>query len=161
MISGMVATVDDWIGAERMYAEASSPAAAGVVTTSGEAIEVKTWDFDQTTREGVWFVAPVKGKTVAVDFHWTCTAGTGGVYWTCSGNAAGVDSTLDTAADTSAAADTRIADEIMHVAFGSRFQVLPTGPRGLFTANISRLPTNGADTLTADARLIGVMLRWL
>lgn len=161
MISSMVATVDEWVRAQDMFADSKNPAAAGIVGTTNEDLSISTWDFDQTSRESVWLNAPVRGNTVAFDFYWTCTAGSGGVYWSGDSNAAGPDSTLDVAADRSAAADTMIATEIMHVARGSRFRVNPVAPGGILIAQISRDPTNAADTLTADARLIGVMLRWL
>lgn len=163
MISGMIQTIDEWVGAREMFADSGRPPSVGILVTTNESLSISTWDFDQTMREMVWFNAPVRGKTVAFDFYWTCTStsGSGGVYWAGDSNAVGPDSTLDVAADNSSAADTMIATEIMHVARGSRFRVNPVGPGGVFIAQISREPANVADTLNADARLIGVMLRWL
>jgi hypothetical protein len=158
MIDAMVKVISQWIPARSMYAGSAS---AGVVTTTNEAIEILVWDFDQTIGEAVWFNTPIMGKSVGVDFHWTCTAGAGSVRWSADVCLAAPDATLDVATSSTGVSDARIANEVLHVAKAPPLAIANAVAEGLITIQIARNPSDPTDTLTADARLIGVMLRWL
>jgi hypothetical protein len=155
------------IPAGAMWARTTNGAAAGTVELATNRVMVKSYDFDATTQEHIQFQFPApKGSaetTLTAVFVWShaATATNFGVRW---------------GAQLLALGDNEAQDQ----AFGTGVEVTDTGgttnnlyrspettaitPSNSFaegdilTLQVYRAAANGADTMTIDARLQGVIL---
>ena len=115
-------------------------------------------DYDQTTSEAAYFLVPVGDaapSAVAIDIFWTAAAGTGTVTWSIIQDGTVNDDVLDAVGTTVSGTDTLIAAGDTHL-------VSITGTASEFKANgITTLKVSRdiADSLTADARLLGIIIR--
>lgn len=155
------------------------PLSAGAMwerTTSGSAALLKnetttnkinymTLDFDQTTQEHIQFQWPAvrnyDNGTVKFTPYWTASAGTGGVVFEMSGVALSNDDAIDTAFGTGqTSTDTLITTGDLHV--GPQSSAIEIGgtpaDSDFHFWQIARLTGNGSDTLTGDAKLLGIMI---
>lgn len=125
---------------------------------------VMTLDFDPTTQEFCQFqlVLPRKWNngTVTAVFYWTATSGSGDVQWGISGGAYSNDDALTVALGSAVTVDdTLIAANDLHITSETAAITLAGSPADadFLAFQISRNPAS--DTLTTDARLLGVTIR--
>jgi hypothetical protein len=125
---------------------------------------VMTLDFDQTTQEFAQFqiVLPRKWNngTVTAIFYWTATSGSGDVQWGISGGAYSNDDALTVAFGSAVTVDdTLITANDLHISSETAAITLAGTPASadFLAFQISRNPAS--DTLTADARLLGITIR--
>jgi hypothetical protein len=147
-----------WIPAGQMTASGS---AAGTATHGD--IQYDTLDFDQTTIEHAYFneSMPSSWNEGGVSFVavWTAASGTGDVIWRFQGWARGDGESISTSYSANVArTDTLINPAALHRAPETANLNIDGTPAANDTVffRVSRNAASGADTLNADARLIGV-----
>lgn len=125
---------------------------------------IQSLDFDQTTQEFAQFqiVLPRKWNngTVTAVFYWTAASGSGDVQWGISGGAYSNDDALTVAFGTAQTVDdTLIATNDLHITSATSAITLAGSPADadFLAFQISRNPAS--DTLSADAKLLGVSIR--
>jgi hypothetical protein len=162
--TGVLRTV--YVNAGMMIPRTTNGAATGTVQTTTNAIMYDSFDFDSTTEEGVgfWWTPPqtYNAGTLTAKFHWTCAAGTGNVKWDIAARCYSDDDAIDQALGTeqTAGTDALLAVGDMHIS--------PTTPAltvgGTAVANrpiyfqVTR--DTATDTLSADAKLLGVTIEY-
>jgi hypothetical protein len=158
-----------WIPAGALTPATTNGAALGTNTVGSDGLTLDTLDFDDTTAEYGWFTWSPPDVwdhgTVKAKFVWTTTSGTGGVVWGLAGGAVADDGTLNGAVLGTAQtiADTRLADHDLHLTSATAAITVggtPTLSKPVFW-RVHRLPTDGSDTKTGDARLIGIKIQYL
>lgn len=162
----VVGLQDLYVPASSMYPRTSNGCAAvaqSEIATS--LVNLLTLDFDQTTQEFAQFTISLprnwNNGTVTAKFYWTAAAGTGGVVWAINGGAYSDDDALTAALGTAqTVADTLISTNDMHITSATAAITLAGSPADadFLAFQISRNPADGSDTLTADAKLIGIIL---
>jgi hypothetical protein len=153
-----------WIPAGAMTPRTTNGAAVATVETTTNDITYDSLDFDQTTSEGAcfqislpqaWNVGPVKAK-----FYWTAAAGSGTVTWSLRGGSLADDDALDTAYGTAqAVTDTLIATDDLHVTAATS-AITIAGTPGVDDWLYFEVSRDIADTLSGDARLLGIKLQY-
>jgi len=156
-----------YIPAAGMYGATTNGAATGQYESSSNKINVKVLDFDASTEEYAWFCIPAPSywdlSTVTAEFHWTAASGSGNVIWGIAGLARSNDDALDTALGTAVtvtdtlitALDEHLTSDTSAVTIGGT----PAKDDFLFF-RVYRDADAGGDTLNADARLLGVTIRF-
>lgn len=151
--------------AAAMQPATTNGAAPASVESSGQAVLYKTLDFDQTTQEFAGFVIPMPKSwndgTLTFQPLWTAASGTGGVVWALQAVALSNDDAIDTAYGTEqTSTDTLIATGDVHIGPTSAAITVAGSPAAddLVFFRVKRVPADGSDTLSADARLIGIRL---
>lgn len=126
---------------------------------------VQTLDFDQTTQEfaQMQVVLPRNWNngTITATVYWTAASGSGGVVWGISGGAYSNDDALTVAFGTAqTVSDTLIAANDLHITSTSSAITLAGTPADadFLAIQISRNPSDGSDTLDADAKLLGIRI---
>jgi len=167
--AGVTATVgiqDLWVDAAAMIPRVTngcSPLAQTEMATS--LVNIMTLDFNQTTQQFAQFkiTPPRKWNNGTVTFvpHWTAAAGTGTVQWGLSLGSYRNDDALTIALGTPQTSDdTLIAVNDLHI--GPESSAITSSGTvqdgNLLVAQISRNPAS--DTLNADAKLIGISIRF-
>lgn len=101
--------------------------------------------------------------TLTAAFHWTADSGSGSVVWAiqcmCLGDDDAIDRSWGTARTTT---DTLITADSVHIS-GNTAAITPSGtlgPSKLMLFRVYRDATSGTDTLTSDAKLIGVKINY-
>jgi hypothetical protein len=129
------------------------------------AFNVQSLDFDQTTQQfaQMQFVFPRNWNngTITATVYWTAGSGTGGVVWGISGAAYSNDDAMTVAFGTAqTVSDTFIAANDLHITSTSSAITLAGSPADadFIAIQISRNPADGSDTLTADAKLLGIRI---
>lgn len=127
-------------------------------------LNIQSLDFDQTTQEFAQFTLVLPRKynngTITAVFYWTASSGSGDVQWGISGGAYSNDDALTVALGTPQTADdTLIATNDLHVSPATAAITLAGTPADadFLGFQISRNPAS--DTLSGDAKLLGVSLR--
>lgn len=128
-------------------------------------IDIQTLDFDQTTNEyaqtTVWMPDDWDGGNVTFKIIWTAAAGTGDVYWRMAAVGYGDDDAIDQAATPFVGmTDTLLATGDMHITSVSG-NVTPAGSPAAgspIQLKLQRFASDAADTLTGDAKFIGLKL---
>lgn len=152
-----------WIPASAMRPSTLvPPAAADFLATD---VQLYTLDFDQTSAEIAYFTLSMPSSwdegTVTFVPVWTASAGSGAVLWNLGCAARSNDDAIsNTFSGEVGSVDTLIATGDLHRGPESSaltVQGTPAANDTLFF-RVYRLPTDGSDTLTADARLIGIEL---
>lgn len=154
-----------FLQAGSFVARQTNGAALGIVELATNDIMLPTYDFDQTTEEGIgaWVDMPKSwdGGTVTFRPVWTTAGGTGGVVWSLAGRAYADDDAIDQALGTAqTSTDTRLANNDMHIGPESSAITIggsPASDRPVYF-EVRRVVGNGSDTLTADAKLIGIKI---
>jgi hypothetical protein len=139
--------------------------AQGLTELATNDVMLRTLDFDQTTEEGAgilyWMPKSYNGSTVTFQPIWTAAAGSGGVVWSLGARAFANDDALDQAMGTAqTSTDTLIATGDMHVGPESSAITIAGTPAAEVPVyfEIRRVVGNGSDTLTGDAKLIGIKI---
>jgi hypothetical protein len=153
-----------WLPSGAMTPRTTNGAAVGTVETTTNDITYDVLDFDQTTSEGACFQFSFpqawNAGTVKAKFYWTAAAGTGTVTWALKGGSLADDDVLDTAYGTAqSVTDTLIATTDLHITAATAAITIAGSPAGddLCYFEVSR---DIADTLSADARLVGIKLQY-
>lgn len=153
------------IMAAAMTPSSTNGAALGSTETTTNKQNFKTLDFDQTTQEFACFQVPMPKSwnlgTITFEPIWTAAAGTGGVVWELEAVAISDDDVLDAAFGTAqSSTDTLIATTDLHRGPESAAITVAGTPAAGDTVffRIKRAPANASDTLTADAKLIGIRI---
>lgn len=156
-----------YIPAASLFGATTNGAATGQIETSTNKVNAKVLDFDQSTEEYACINIPAPDfwdlGTVTFQFHWTAASGTGDVIWGAQGLARSNDDALDTAYGTAQeVTDTLIATNDEHVTSAtSAITIAGTPAKGdQLYFRVYRKAANGSDTLSADARLIGVRIKF-
>ncbi len=153
------------IPASAMVSNTTNGAAAGVTETTTNDVMVRTYDFDQTTQEGVQFCIPMpkswNESTVTFQPIWTASAGSAAatVVWSLRGVSLSDDDALDTAWGTEqTSSDALIATGDVHIGpESSAITIAGTPAEGdLVFFQVRR--NVASDNLTADAKLIAIRL---
>lgn len=128
-------------------------------------VNIPVLPFDQTTQEYAQFeITPPRkwnNGTITVVPYWTATSGSGTVRWAINGGMFRNDDALTVALGTAQNSDdTLIATNDLHIGPAtSAITLAGTGQdANLIVIQVSRDPSN--DTLTADALLIGISIRF-
>jgi hypothetical protein len=168
-----LATAVDPIGIQDLYVRAAamtprvtngcSPLSQTELTTS--LFNITTLDFNQTTQQFCQFeLSPPRNynnSTITAVFYWTAGAGSGTVQWGISMGSYRNDDAMTVAFGSAQTADdTLIAVDDLHIT-PETSAITPAGTiqdGNLLAIQISRNPAS--DTLTADAKLMGVSLRF-
>lgn len=140
-------------------------AAPGQSTYSSGNFSAITFDFDQTTLEAVDFQITMpkswdKGPVFFVPY-WTATGGSGGVVWSFFAVAISDNEALNaTLSTTVTSTDTFQAADKLHIGPITSGLTPDGSPANddIILFSMNRTPGNASDTLTADARLIGVKI---
>lgn len=138
-------------------------AAPGQTTYSNGNFHTITFDFDQTTQEVVCFTVAMpkswdKGNVFFIPY-WTATGGSGGVVWQFFSEAiSDGDDTATTLPNSVTSIDTFQSANKLHIGPTTNGFTPDASPANddLILIDVARAPAHGSDTLTADARLIGV-----
>lgn len=153
-----------YVPASEMVGRTTNGAAATTTETTTNDIMHRSLAFDQTTEEGAgfWVVFPYwDAGTVTAKFHWTALSSSGTVKWDIAGRCFTDDAALDQALGTeqTAGADTLLATGDMHITATTPAITVA----GTATANrpvYFQVTRDVADTLAADALLLGVTLEY-
>jgi len=154
------------IMAAAMTARTTSGATAGTAETTTNKVMTRTLDFDAANIEYSQIMIPMPKSwnegTVTVQFIWTAGA-TGDVVWACQGVALSDDDALDTAFGTAQSVTDSVtaAGDLMQSAFTSAITIAGTpAAEDTIVLQFYRDASNGSDTLAADAKLIGVRIKY-
>jgi hypothetical protein len=163
--SDVVGIQDLYIPASAMWPRTTNGCAAltkAELATS--LINIQTLDFDQTTQEFAQFTVVLPRKynngTITAVVYWTASSGSGDVQWGISGGAYSNDDALTVALGTAQTTDdTLIATNDLHISPATSAITLAGTPADsdFLAIQISRNPAS--DTLSADAKLLGISLR--
>ncbi|MBP2229458.1 hypothetical protein J2847_002757 [Azospirillum agricola] len=154
-----------WLPAAALAAPSTGGAAPGTLETPDHGVVLPTLDFDAETGERAQALVALPkawdGGALAVQPVWTAGGGSGDVLWSVAGVALGDGEGLDAAAGAPVTvADTLTAADSLHAA-GEGAPLVPAGaavPGGLLVLTVARAAADPADTLDADARLLGLRL---
>lgn len=159
-----IGSQDIYIGAGAMWPRTTGGCAVlakSEIATS--LVNIQTLDFDQTTQEFAQFTLSLprnwNNGTVTAKVYWTASAGTGTVQWGISGGAYSNDDALTTALGSAVTVDdTLLATNDLHITDVTSAITLAGSPADadFLAFQISRNPAS--DTLTADAKLLGVVI---
>ncbi len=152
-----------WVPATAMNAPATGGAAAGLLETPAHGVVLRTLDFgpdaENTAQALVALPKAWDGGVLIAQPLWTAGGGGGDVRWSVTGAALGDGHGLDPAAGAAVTVtDTLVATDALHAAPESPPLTLAgtPAPGGLALLVVTRAASDGADTLDADARLLGV-----
>lgn len=156
-----------FIPAGAMIPRTTNGAAPGTTELAMNDIMLKSLDFDTTTEEGAgfWIGMPKSWNegTFTCEFFWTAASGSGGVAWGIAGYSFSNDDPLDTAVSgQQVVTDTLIATNDLHLTSAtSAITVGGTPAEGdMVYFEITREVANGSDTIAADAKLLGIRLKF-
>ena len=157
------------ISASAMVPATTNGAATAKIETTTNRVVVEVLDFDAATEEHAWFTwaAPKRWDRGTVSFEalWLSSAtDTSAVVWALAGVAIGDNETLDvalgTAGEVSDAAQSN-ANEIYRSPESAAITIAGSPAAGdLVAFRVSRKAVAGGDTMTVDARLVGIRLFW-
>lgn len=154
-----------WVPATAMVARLTNGAAQGTTESAANKVMRRSLDFDSATKEYAQFAVGMPkswtGGTVSAEFLWTAASGSGGVIWGLQAVALSDDDSIDQAFGTAqevgdtllAAGDVHRSPETAPVLVGGA-----PAPGDLIVFQVYRHPAGAADTLGADAQLIGLRL---
>jgi len=156
---------DVWAG-DIIPAITNGPSSNTSETTTNK-VGYDTVDFDQGTEESATVLVRTPtgwtGSTFTASVTWTADSGTGGVVWGISARLLANDDPIDSAFGTEVTStDTLIATGDLHES-PTTAAITPGGTAAasrVMVLKLARKTGNGSDTLTADARMIGLRIYW-
>lgn len=149
-----------WLPAHSWIPATTNGPALSQSESTTNAVNYKTLDFDQTTSEIAWFQIEMPKNwdegTIAAKFQWTAASGSGTVTWGIQGVCVSNDDAIDAAPGTAqTVTDTLIATGDIHTTSETSAVTLAGTPaEGDLT--FLKIYRDISDTLSADAKLIGV-----
>lgn len=153
------------IPAGAMRIVTTNGAAAGSVETATNKIMVDSLDFDAATQEYAQFGMAMPKSwdegTVTAEFIWTTTGAAGAVVWGLQAVARGDGDAIDAAWGTGQeVTDTVLGANLEHHTAATAAITAAGSPAesDRLTFRAYRKAADGADTLTADAKLLGIRL---
>ena len=155
-----------YIPATAMWPGTTSGCASVAKTELGtNDVDIQSLDFDQTSDEYAQFALRMPGNwdagTVTFLPHWTAAEGAGTVVWVLSGRAYANDDALDQAQGTGVSStDTLITANDLHEGPVSAAITLAGTPAAGEYCHFKILRDVSEDTLTADAKLLGIYLKY-
>jgi hypothetical protein len=155
-----------YINAGAMVSRTTNGAATGTVETTTNDIMYDSFDFDSTTEEGVgfWLTLPTTydAGTITAKFNWTCATGTGNVKWDIAARAFADDDALDQALGTeqSSGTDALLTTGDMHITATTSALTIGGTPAANRPTYFQITRDVGTDTLSADAKLLGVTIEY-
>ncbi len=154
-----------WVPASAMLVRLTSGASQGTSETTTNKVMRRTLDFDAATQEYAQFLVAMpkswNAGTLTAEFLWTAASGGGAVVWGVQGLAASDDDALDAAFGAGQeVTDTLITAGDLHRSAESGAITIGGAPADgdLIVLQVYRNAASGADSLGADAQLIGVRL---
>jgi hypothetical protein len=148
-----------------MQAATTNGASLGIIESGTNKVLYKTLDFDWTTQEFAGFAVPFpksyNNGTVTFQPIWTFASSSGGVVWALQALACSDGDAIDTAYGTEqTSTDTALTAGQVHVGPTSAAITIAGTPAtsDFVFFRIKRNPSDGSDTLGADARLLGIRL---
>jgi len=155
-----IGTHTQWIAAGAWGSVATNGAEFEEFELATNDIMLQTFNFDQTTSEKIqfWWEPPAEWNAGTITFNtkWTAASGTGTVTWKLEGHSYSDSDAIDSAIGGTSASvtDTLITANDMHISPESGNVTINTATKG--EAVLLQLSRDVADTLTADAKLIGI-----
>lgn len=150
-----------------MITRSSNGAVRGLTETSTNKLMYDTVDFNKDTDAFAQFWIPMpKGwdeGTVTAQFVWASASGTGNVIWSIQAVAISDDDLLDPAFGTAVSVTDGVtaASDLMQSAFTSAITIAGTpAAEDMVLFQVSRDADNVSDTLSADARLLAVRVKF-
>lgn len=154
-----------WIPASAMVARATNGPTVGMTETSTNKVMLASLDFNQSTAQYAQFTVRMPKSwnegTVTAAFAWTAASGSGNVVWGIQAVAISDDDLLDVAFGTPVTVtDALIATTDLHVSGETSACTVSGSPAAedVVVFQAYRDAANVSDTLTGDARLLGVTL---
>ena len=163
--SGSGGSTSQWISSAAMIPRVTNGPGVNSSETTTHDSNYDTLDFDTATSEGANFMLTIPNNwdagTITARFYWTADSGSGTVTWALAGRALADDDALDTAFGTAqSVTDTLIAAGDMHITSATSAITIAGTPTT--TTPIQFVVTRDiSDTLSVDARLIGLQLNWI
>lgn len=163
-IPGLTGAQDLFIPAAAMWPRASNGCSTLTpVEMATSQLTIQTLDFDQSADEYAQFhFSPPRNYnngTIVVTVYWTATAGSGTVQWEVSAGAYSNDDPLTGAFGTAVVIDdTLIAANDLHISPTSSAMTIAGTPADGDLIGIQIMRDVSDDTLTADAKLIGIRI---
>lgn len=157
------------VPAGAMVSRTTNGALSGTKEYTTNKINVDYFDFDASTNEYVQFSMFMPDEwdlsTIKAKVYWTTsdTAGTGNVIWGVQAVAISNDDTLDVAMGTAqTVTDGFLLDSDLHVTSATSAITVGGTPilGDLVVFQVYRDASNGSDTYTQDARLLGVAIQY-
>jgi hypothetical protein len=155
--------------AASMTPRTTSGPASGSTESATNKVMARTLDFDQAADEFAQFMFPMPKSwnegTVTAQFLWKADSGTAAqsVVWAIQAVALSDDDAIDAAFGTAQSVTDAVTalGDLMQSAFTSALTIAGTPAEGdLVVFQVFRDADNVADTLAADARLIGIRLNF-
>ena len=150
-----------------MTSRTSNGAAAATVETTTNKVNYRVLDFDASSIEYAQFMIPMPKSwdegTVTVQFLWRVASGTGSVVWAARAVAISDDDLADVAFGTAGSVTDAVTatTDVMISSFTSAITIAGSpAAEDLVCFEVYRDATNGSDTLTTDARLIGIRIKY-
>lgn len=155
-----------YIPASALIPATTSGAAPGQGESTTNKVNYATVDFDKDTDEYAHFgiMSPVywNAGTVTAEFFWTAESGSGTVAWTIQGMSFANDDALDQAYGTAVSVtDTLITAGDVHVSSATSAITIGGNPAAGDWLQFRVYRDVSEDTLTADARLLGVRIEFV
>ena len=154
-----------WVAAGEFIPRTTSGSGVNSTETATNKVNTDRLDFDAAAIEysQVLLVLPSNwnGGAIRVHFVWTAASGSGDVVWRASGRAYANDDALDQAMGTAqTATDTfTVADDVLISAATSDITLAGTpASNAPVMIEVSRVATDGGDTLAVDASLFGILI---
>jgi hypothetical protein len=156
-----------WVDAGAMVSRTTNGAASATEEYATNDIMSDHFLFDKDTSESVQFRMSLPTKwnlgTIKAKFYWDAAAGSGGVVW---GIKAGAYSDLEAIDSAVFGTEIETADTLdtigdCHIATSAAITV-GSSPAAddMIVFNIARKVSHGSDTLTGDAKLLGVKIQY-
>jgi hypothetical protein len=149
-----------------MIANTTNGPSSGTSESATNKVMLRTLDYDASTDESAQITIPMPKSwnegTVTVQFIWTAGA-TGNVVWGCAARAFSDDDAIDAAFGTAQTVTDGVtaAGDVMESAFTSAITIAgsPT-TEDIVVFKFYRDADNVSDSLAADAKLIGVRIKY-
>ena len=158
-----------WVPSVAMYPNTTNPAEAAQVELTAGQPELKVLDFDASTDEFAQFAVAFpkswnEGTVTFQPFFTSAGTNTGNCIWTLAGVAVSDNGAIDTAFGTAGSVTKAHSGTANDLDVGSESSAItiagtPAAGDEVFF-QISRDADNGSDTLTGDARLLGIKLHF-
>lgn len=162
---GVIGTQEIWLPAASFIARSTNGADDYLVELATNDVMLRGYAFSGTTAEAVQIMLglPKQWNTSTITFrtYWTYTSGSGGVVWSMRGRAVSDDDAMDGSWGTAqTVTDSTITANDMHISPVSSAITIGNTPitGDMVFLELGRVPSDGSDTLSTDAILLGVKI---